>query len=355
MVALLTLPAVVSVLNATSLGAPSMAAPSMAAPSLSGVPNALSLPAASQRASFALPAQLPYLQALFKQQFPANRSAAQLFAPQAQAQRAMAWAPAQTLAAPMAAAAMDTSGYKAMLAKIIAFKRWKMAYLYVFSTRFSAYAASMPARLEPGLKKMKEYLTKASLWLDIMANWEITGFIYCVLLSLWASAPLTSAASFPATVAYYQTLKVVYAFWTWTYFLTIKDLFGLYPDAFAKVDKKFKGFVDVMATFSCGYAFEQWHVSKMMGLAAMTETTSPLAKAQLASFYWDEYFIHTVLTLYGLTVWSWSYPDQAWLKSLPPYIALSLPYTAMLESYYESSIASLQETAARSSVQAASK
>ena len=177
MVALLTLPAVVSVLNATSLGAPSMAAPSMAAPSLSGVPNALSLPAASQRASFALPAQLPYLQALFKQQFPANRSAAQLFAPQAQAQRAMAWAPAQTLAAPMAAAAMDTSGYKAMLAKIIAFKRWKMAYLYVFSTRFSAYAASMPAKLEPGLKKMKEYLTKASLWLDIMANWEITGCV----------------------------------------------------------------------------------------------------------------------------------------------------------------------------------
>ena len=65
-----------------------------------------------------------------------------------------------------------------------------------------------------------------------------------------------------------------------------------------------------------------------------------------------------MLTLYGLTMWSWSYPDQAWLKSLPPYIALSLPYTAMLESYYESSIASLQVTAALSSaqqVQAASK
>jgi len=330
--------------NATLPAAPPMLAK---APGLANATRLATQATPAQRAPIAM-GQSPFLQALMsmQKQMPqlANnaRSGVNLAAPQTQMPNA--WAPEQTLAE-----------YKVMLARIVAFKRWRMAYYYIFSTRFGAFAASMPAKLSPEMAKMKTYLTKSALFLDILANWEISGFIYCVLLSTWASAPLTATSPPTAYVSYYQGIKTVYSFWTWTYFLTMKDYMALFPEAFAKVDAKLKHFVDVMATYACGYAFNEWHVGKMMGVAAMTETSSPLAQASLASFYWDETFIKTVMTLYYFNLWSWSYPDVPWFKTMPPFLALSLPWIAMTESYWESSIASLQEQAAFSKAKAAAQ
>ena len=51
--------------------------------------------------------------------------------------------------------------------------------------------------------------------------------------------------------------------------------------------------------------------------------------------------------LVSMTVWGWSYPDQKWLTESKPFIALSLPYIAFTESYWEGSIALMKESAAK--------
>ena len=248
--------------------------------------------------------------------------------------------PAQTLAA-----------YKIMLKQIVAFKRARMAYYYIYSTRFSAYVSTMPAedKLTDDMKKAKAFMSKTAIFFDILANYEITGFIHCVLLLTWASPPPTD---YMGVVAYYQSLKTVHAFFTWQYFLISKDYMALFPDAYAKVDPKYKAFVDVAETFSCFYAFNEWHVSKMMGIATLTDPTSKMTQAQLVSFYWDETFIYTVKSLMYLTLWSWAYPDQKWLTASKPFIALSLPWIAFTESYWEWTIAGLESVSLAKSVQA---
>ena len=87
--------------------------------------------------------------------------------------------PAQTLAQ-----------YKNTLKRIVAFKRWKMAYYYIYSTRMSAYVSTMQEddKLSEDMKKAKAFMAKAAIFFDILANYEITGFIYCVLLLTWAFA-----------------------------------------------------------------------------------------------------------------------------------------------------------------------
>jgi len=248
--------------------------------------------------------------------------------------------PAQTLAQ-----------YKNTLKRIVAFKRWKMAYYYIYSTRFSAYVSTMQEddKLSEDMKKAKAFMAKAAIFFDILANYEITGFIYCVLLLTWASPPPTD---YMGAVAYYQSLKCVYAFFTWQYFLIWKDYMALFPDAYAKVDSKVKSFVDIAETFSCFYAFNEWHVSKMMDIATLTDPTSKMTQAKLASFYWDETFITTVKTLMYFTLWSWSYPDQKWLTTSKPFIALSLPWIAFTESYWETTIANIESAALAQNVQA---
>ena len=248
--------------------------------------------------------------------------------------------PAQTLAQ-----------YKNTLKRIVAFKRWKMAYYYIYSTRMSAYVSTMQEddKLSEDMKKAKAFMAKAAIFFDILANYEITGFIYCVLLLTWASPVPTD---YMGAVAYYQSLKTVYAFFTWQYFLISKDYMALFPEAYGKVDPKYKSFVDIAETYSCFYAFNEWHVSKMMDIATLTDPTSKMTQAKLASFYWDETFIYTVKTLMYFTLWSWSYPDQKWLTTSKPFIALSLPWIAFTESYWETTIANLESAALAQSVQA---
>ena len=118
-----------------------------------------------------------------------------------------------------------------------------------------------------------------------------------------------------------------------------------------------------------------------MGIAALPDATSDMSKAKLASFFWDTTFIKTVSAptsppfpspvarrplpcslpcrpdavpliaqvklLVSLAVWGWSYPDQKWLSDSKPFIALSLPYIAFTESYYEGTISRLQESATK--------
>lgn len=241
--------------------------------------------------------------------------------------------------------------YKNTLKRVIAFKRWKMAYYYIYSTRFSAYVSTMPEedKLSDDMKKAKAFMAKSAIFFDILANYEITGFIYCVLLLTWASPVPTD---YMGAVAYYQSLKTVYAFFTWQYFLISKDYMALFPDAYAKVDPKVKSFVDIAETFSCLYAFNEWHVAKMMDVAVLTDPTSKMTQAKLASFYWDETFIYTVKTLMWMTLWSWSYPDQKWLTQSKPFIALSLPWIAFVESYWETTIANIESAALAQRVQA---
>ena len=141
----------------------------------------------------------------------------------------------------------------------------------------------------------------------------------------WNRSSSPVPTDYMGAVAYYQSLKTVYAFFTWQYFLISKDYMALFPEAYGKVDPKYKSFVDIAETYSCFYAFNEWHVSKMMGIATLTDPTSKMTQAQLASFYWDETFIYTVKTLMYFTLWSWSYPDQKWLTTSKPFIALSLP------------------------------
>lgn len=234
--------------------------------------------------------------------------------------------------------------YKTMLAKLIAFKRWKMAYYYLYSTKYTAYVASMPAEVSSEMATLKTYLSKSAIFFDILANYEITGFIWCVLLSTWTSPPPTD---YLGTVLYYTTIKTVYAFFTWQWFLIMKDYFALFPDAYAKVDPKFKSFVTVAETYACWNAFSSWETAKYMGLAALPDATSDMSKAKLSSFFWDLSFIKTVKALVSQTVWSWSYPDQKWLSESKPFIALSLPYIAFMESYWEGSIALMSESAAK--------
>merc|ERR1711865_417893 len=164
----------------------------------------------------------------------------------------------------------------------------------------------------------------------------------CVLLQTWISPPPTDMMG---AVKYYQNIKVVNAFWTWQHFLITNDYMTLFPEAYASVDVKIKAFYSLSETYSCWHAFNEWHVAKMMGIATLTEATSDLAKATLASFFWDETFISTVKTLLGMKMWSWSYPEAKWLTASQPFIALSLPWIAFMESYWESTIAGLQETA----------
>ena len=46
---------------------------------------------------------------------------------------------------------MSAEDYKTMLAKLIAWKRWKMGYFYLFSTGYGAYVSSCPvARCRAG-------------------------------------------------------------------------------------------------------------------------------------------------------------------------------------------------------------
>jgi len=234
--------------------------------------------------------------------------------------------------------------YKTMLSKLVAWKRWKMAYYYLYSTKYTAYVASMPAEVSPEMASLKTYLSKSAIFFDILANYEITGFIWCVLLSTWAAPPPTTYLD---TVLYYQSIKTAYSFFTWQWFLIMKDYFALFPDAYATVDPKFKSFVTVAETYACWNAFSSWEVAKYMGIAALPDATSELSKAKLASFFWDTTFIKTVKLLVSLTMWGWSYPDQKWLSDSKPFIALSLPYIAFTESYHEATISVLQESAAK--------
>ena len=120
--------------------------------------------------------------------------------------------------------------YKTMLSKLVAWKRWKMAYYYLYSTKYTAYVASMPAEVSPEMASLKTYLSKSAIFFDILANYEITGFIWCVLLSTWAAPPPTTYLD---TVLYYQSIKTAYSFFTWQWFLIMKDYFALFPDACA--------------------------------------------------------------------------------------------------------------------------
>jgi len=237
---------------------------------------------------------------------------------------------------------MTPATYRVMLQKMIAYKRWKMAFFYIYSTRYAAAAASMPAELSAEAAPLKEWLTKSSVFFDLLANYEITGFIYCILLVTWSLPAPTDMKTF---VGYAQSIKTVQAFFTWQYFLIFKDYMTLFPDAYTWVDPKVKAFVLTAETYSCFYAFNEWHVSKMMGLMALkdSELTSDISKAKLASFFWDMTFIKTVKTLAGLTMASWSYPKYTWLKSSKPFIALSLPFIAFIESYWEFKVADLNE------------
>lgn len=239
---------------------------------------------------------------------------------------------------------MSSDDYKTMLAKLIAWKRWKMGYFYLFSTGYGAYVASMPATVTDETATLKSFLGKSATFFDILANYEISGFIGLVLLNTWMSKPPTDMAS--ATL-YYQNIKVVYAFWTWQYFLIMKDYYELFPEAYAKVDPKFKKFVTVMEMYSCWFAFNEWHVATMMDVAALEDPSTDLGKATLAGIFWNEAFIKTVKMLVGMKMWSASYPDQAWLTKMPPFIALSLPYIAFTQSYWEGEIAVLKEKASK--------
>ena len=48
-----------------------------------------------------------------------------------------------------------------------------------------------------------------------------------------------------------------------------------------------------------------------------------------------------------MKMWSQAYPDQAWLVKMPPFIALSLPWIAFTQSYWEGEIAVLKEKASK--------
>jgi len=234
--------------------------------------------------------------------------------------------------------------YKTMLTKLIAWKRWKMAYYYLYSTKYTAYVASMPAEVSPEMATLKTYLSKSAIFFDILANYEITGFVWCSLLYTWTDPPPTD---YYGAVLYYHSIKTAYSFFTWQWFLLMKDYFALFPDAYSKVDPKFKSFVTVAEAYSCWNAFSTWEIGKYMGIAGLPDATSDLSKAKLSSFFWDISFIKTVKMLVSMTVWGWSYPDQKWLTESKPFIALSLPYIAFSESYYEGSIALMKEAAAK--------
>ena len=120
--------------------------------------------------------------------------------------------------------------YKTMLTKLIAWKRWKMAYYYLYSTKYTAYVASMPAEVSPEMATMKTYLSKSAIFFDILANYEITGFVWCSLLYTWTDPPPTD---YMGAVLYYHSIKTAYSFFTWQWFLLMKDYFALFPDACA--------------------------------------------------------------------------------------------------------------------------
>ena len=122
------------------------------------------------------------------------------------------------------------SEYKTILSKLVAWKRWKMAYYYLYSTKYTAYVASMPAEVSPEMATLKIFLSKSAIFFDILANYEITGFIWCVLLSTWTAPPPTTYLD---TVLHYQTIKTAYSFFTWQWFLIMKDYFALFSDACA--------------------------------------------------------------------------------------------------------------------------
>ena len=54
----------------------------------------------------------------------------------------------------------------------------------------------------------------------------------------------------------------------------------------------------------------------------------------------------------GLKMWSWSYPETKYLSSVQPFVALSLPYIAFAESYWEATVAGLEEAETRVQVAA---
>lgn len=253
---------------------------------------------------------------------------------------------------PTPALPLTPTQYRILLQRMVAYKRWRMAYFYLFSWRYQAYVSVMPpdAELSEETKTLKTFLSKSALFFDILANYEISGFIGCILLLTWTTPPPTDYMS---AVAYYQSIKTVYAFWTWQFYLIWHDYMELFPDAYVWVPEKTQSFVKIAATYACFHAFNEWHVSKMMGLATLTDPSSDLTKAKLASFYWDEAFIKTIKILVIMKMWSWHYDNVPFLTKAPPFIAMALPYIGFTESYWEGVIATMNEVAAKKASQVA--
>jgi hypothetical protein len=242
---------------------------------------------------------------------------------------------------PPSAKAMQ--GYKSFLARTVAFKRWRMGIFYIWSTGMAAWAAAMPPGGDENAAKYKDYLTKASAFFDILANYEIVGFIYCVLLLTWAGKPPATPAE---AFVFGQGLKVVNAFWTWQWWLLLKDYMTLFPAWFAKADPKWAGLVNFMQVHTCFYAFNEWHVAKMMGAVSLTDPKSPSTQAKLGSLWSDEMFIATVKTLVANQLWSWYLPEQKWLPKVGAAVALGLPWIAGVEAWFEVAVQNADDAAA---------
>ena len=59
----------------------------------------------------------------------------------------------------------------------MAFKRWKMAYYYIYSTRMSAYVSTMQEddKLSEDMKKAKAFMAKAAIFFDSAEQTFING------------------------------------------------------------------------------------------------------------------------------------------------------------------------------------